>query len=181
MLFRSAPSAKQLVDAVRRAIAAVAPELGVVVVRPEHMRGTIASRPMLELPEHTAATCAAIAAATITVNHPAAAVALLAGAPVLHMGACLYSVRGIAHAATCADLPAVLAEALRRDHPALRQRFLTWTFRHGHVWCSPTHPDHNGMLGLVQAIETRLPKSAGPSSAGYRAGPAWPLTHASRT
>jgi hypothetical protein len=85
-------------------------------------------------------------------------------------------VPGVAQRCSLADLDAALAHALAHDYPTLRERFLSWLFGHGHVWCSTTHPNHNGMLGLVQAIEARLgaPTATAPALA-YRRGPTWPL------
>jgi hypothetical protein len=70
---------------------------------------------------------------------------------------------------------------VHRDHPTLRARFLTWLFGHGHLWCSPTHPDHNGVLGLVQAIEARLRHRADEAPLRYRRGPGWPLAAPGRS
>ena len=72
-----------------------------------------------------------------------------------------------------------LRRAVGADECAtLRARFLTWLIGQCHVWCSTTHPDHNGMLGLVQEIEARVGERR-PRGLGlhYRNGPAWPLSH----
>lgn len=133
----------------------------------------------LVLPPEAAAQAATTALATVTVNHPAAAIALLAGTPVVHHGRALYGIPGVATAVRGDDLQAALRTAIRRDRRALRARALSWLFGYGHVWCSPTHPDHNGIAGLVQAIEERL--GAGPGSAlHHRRGPAWPLAQRRR-
>ncbi len=176
------PSERDLVNGAAAAVAALDPRIGLLVVVPpdgiDHrcLDGVHAPVPLHFASANAAPEAAATALATITVNHPAASAALLAGTPVLHTGRALYGVHGVATATTTATLADALRRALDKDHPALRRRYLTWLFGHGHLWCSPTHPDHNGLVGLVQAIETRLhdgqprmPKS------GYRAGPAWPL------
>lgn len=176
------PSERDLVASAAAAVAALDPRFGLLVIVPpdgiDHrcIDGLHPPVPLHFASAAAAPEAAATALATITVNHPAASAALLAGTPVLHTGRALYGVHGVATAATTATLTDALQRALDKDHPALRRRYLTWLFGHGHLWCSPTHPDHNGLVGLVQAIETRLqdgqprmPKS------GYRAGPAWPL------
>jgi hypothetical protein len=124
-----------------------------------------------------AATLTSTAAATITINHPAATVALLAGTPVVHLGRALYELPGVTTIATVEDLPAAIASAQKTDRKALRRRFLTWILRHGHVWCSTTAPNHNGMLGLVQAVERRLQsdEESNTRPLTYRPGPTWPL------
>jgi hypothetical protein len=78
---------------------------------------------------------------------------------------------------TVEGLPAAIASAQTMDRKALRERFLTWTLRYGHVWCSTTAPNHNGMLGLVQAVERRLQSDAKSNTRplAYRPGPTWPL------
>lgn len=175
-----APSCRELIETTCRAVATVAPQLEVVAVADDRTRSSRTRRSGVRcLPATAAAVTAAIATATVTINHPAAAVALLAGSPVLHLGAALYGLRGVTHRTTQDALAADLGDALRRDHPALRGRFLSWMFRHGHVWCSATDPDHNGMLGLVQAIEARLPTTRRGNQV-YRAGPAWPLSRGTR-
>ena len=168
-----------LLAAAHEAVRAVDPQLQVVAVGAE---------PDLRLPPrttaapaHAAAAAVATAAAVITINHPLAAIALLAGTPVGHIGRALYGLRGVATRCALAELPAALAAALHHDHPTLRQRFLTWLFGYGHLWCSPTHPDHNGILGFVQAIEARLRHAPAEAPLRYRAGPAWPLAAPGRS
>ncbi|MFT4511556.1 MAG: hypothetical protein ACI89X_001836 [Planctomycetota bacterium] len=124
-----------------------------------------------------AAVLASTAAATITINHPAATVALLAGTPVVNLGRALYGLPGVTTNTTVEDLPEAIAQAQKIDRKALRQRFLTWVLRHGHVWCSATAPNHNGMLGMVQAVERRLQgdEESNTRPLPYRPGPTWPL------
>ena len=107
--------------------------------------------------------------------------ALLAGTPVVHFGRALYGLPGVTTRCRREELPQALHRAMHRDHPTLRARFLTWLFGHGHLWCSPTHPDHNGVLGFVQAIETRLRHRADEAPLRYRAGPGWPLAAPGRS
>jgi len=177
----AAPRPVDLVRAVRAATATIRP-MSVVAVLPTG--GLLASElaPLRRLAdvqlEHdvVAADAAATATAVVTVNHPLAVGALLAGTPVLHLGRALYGVAGIAHHTQLDTLAADLPFALGDDQPELRLRFLTWLLAHGHVWCSPDLPDHNGIAGLVLEIETRLAERS-PTGARlrYRAGPAWPL------
>jgi hypothetical protein len=135
----------------------------------------------LVLPAAAAPDLVATALATVTVNHALAALALLAGTPVLHFGDALYGVRGVATRTSPALLAHDLAQALAHDYPTMRQRFLSWLFGHGHLWCSPTHPDHNGILGFVAAIEARLAEPAHALPVlRYRRGPAWPLAAETR-
>jgi hypothetical protein len=131
------------------------------------------------LPARAAALAAATGLAVATINHPMASVALLAGTPVVHLGRALYGLRGVANAAAdVGDLGAALARALAHEHPALRTRALTWLFTHGHVWCSATAPDHNGIVGMVMAIEARLPGAGARQPLRHRRGPPWPLAPA---
>jgi hypothetical protein len=182
-----APGPAALVRAALAACRTVDPTWHVVAVLPPRRRASrLAARRLAGgdaahvqvAPAADAAVVAAAAAAVITINHPAATIALLAGTPVVHTGRALYELDGVTTRAAPAALadPAsgVLARALGRDRPSLRRRFLTWLLRHGHVWCSPDAPNHNGMLGLVQAIERRLGTPAGAGQA-YRSGPLWPL------
>lgn len=170
------PSAGTLVRATAAALQELAIDAGIVVVAAgPTSRRHFAGAPMA--PAAAAADLAATALATVTINHPLASVALLAGTPVLHFGRALYGVRGVATRTTLASFPGDLRQALAHDYPTLRQRFLSWVFGHGHVWCSPDAPDHNGMLGLLHAIESRLETPvAGQALPNYRTGPAWPLT-----
>lgn len=176
-----APRDAVLLAAAARAARSLDPGLRLVVVAAHHRRSPSTTIRQVEgvecvhVPASAAATAAATALATITVNHPTASVALLAGMPVLHLGAALYGLPGVATRTQAEALTTDLAHALTHDHPALRQRFLTWLFGHGHVWCSATQPDHNGLSGLVQAIEARLGQPAAQPQLRYRCGPAWPL------
>ncbi len=175
-----APSASALLVAVRAAAAAVDPALQVVAVG-DATAATLAATGCLHAPAAAAVDVVAAAAATITVNHPLAAVALLAGTPVVHLGRALYGLPGVTVRCRLEELPQALRRAVHRDHPTLRARFLTWLFGHGHLWCSPTHPDHNGVLGLVQAIEARLRHRADEAPLRYRRGPGWPLAAPGRS
>ena len=167
-------AAAELVERTRRAAAAVDPQLGVVAVAAPGVRVPLL-RDVVLADRRATSELVSVAAAIVTDNHPAAAIGLLAGTPVIHLGRALYGLPGVTWRCRSDELAATLAKALRRDHPTLRQRFLTWLFGHGHVWCSPTHPDHNGVLGLVQTIEARLAVPAGQAPLRYRSGPAWPL------
>ena len=157
--------------------------LSLAVVLPEGQQGTRWRRALSQnpiagvrlLPPQLAAVAAATAAAVATVNHPLAAVALLAGTPVVHTGRALYHLDGVTRRAAPEALPAAVVDAIRRDRPALRRRFLTWLMRYGHVWCSATHPTYNGMLGLIERIERAAQASADALAASHRPGPAWPL------
>ncbi|MEO6595218.1 MAG: hypothetical protein ABIP94_10745, partial [Planctomycetota bacterium] len=176
------PSAGQLIKASLATAARLDPHLRVVVVAPwrgllrRELAGLQATEKLHFVPASAAPEAAAMAVATITINHPLASVALLAGTPVLHTGRALYGLRGVTSQVPTAGLPDALPLALAEDHATLRQRFLSWLFGYGHLWCSASHPDHNGLAGFVQAIETRLAER---SPTGlllrYRRGPAWPL------
>lgn len=181
------PTPQDLVRAALEAAARFEPDAKVLAVLPpqctdrrwgaQALAGSACDRVRV-VPDSGAAVAAATATAVITANHPIATVALLAGTPVAHTGRALFELPGVTHATAIEGLADAVARSHHRDRPALRRRFLTWLLRHGHVWCSPTAPNHNGMLGLVQAIEKRLAKS-GKSDARplpYRPGPNWPLT-----
>ncbi len=174
----SPPDPATLVAAACDAAKALDRDCVVVVVRAdERTRLPAGCRDCSVVPASMAIDAAAVAAAVVTINHPLASIALLAGTPVLHLGRALYGVRGVAVRTTLASLPKDLAEAVAHDHPTLRQRFLSWVFEHGHVWCSSTQPAHNGTLGLVQAIEARLqlPPAQLPPLHHVK-GPGWPLS-----
>jgi hypothetical protein len=149
--------------------------LELVVLAPPGRRPRRLPRGCRLVPVAAAPAVVAAAAATLTINHPLAAVALLAGTPVVHAGRALYGLPGVTTAAPLAEFPAALQRAMHRDQPTLRQRFLTWVFRHGHVWCSAKAPDHNGMLGLVQTLTGRPGSGGEEAPRAYRAGPPWPL------
>ncbi|MCR9246375.1 MAG: hypothetical protein NXI31_15185 [bacterium] len=139
----------------------------------------LARLPATELvPANCANDAAAAGVATMTINHPFAITALLAGTPVVNCGRALYGLAEITHRSTVAELGETLLKAANAtDQPTLRQRFLTWLITRCHLWCSPVRPDHNGMVGLVHELEARLQDDGdrGPSSP-YRRGPAWPLS-----
>lgn len=180
------PTSLQLIEA---AVAA-ADELGignptrlhtVVVLPPEGLRRrelrALVGRERLHLvPTHAAPEAAATAVCAVTINHPLAVAALLAGTPVLHTGRALYGLPGVTHHVPSTQFGTALRTALVAEQPTLRERFLCSLLDQGHLWCSPSRPDHNGLIGLVQAIEARLGERA---PAGrrlrYRKGPAWPL------
>jgi hypothetical protein len=177
------PDAARLCAASVAAAQRIDPALQVVVVAPPGQRRQQDAGNALvhAAPAGAAALVAATATAVVTVNHPLASIGLLAGTPVLHLGTALYGLPGAAWRTSTAALPATLARALRHDYPTLRERFATWLFGHGHLWCSATEPDHNGLLGLVAAIERRLPRTADRlAPLPYRSGPAWPLAAARR-
>ncbi len=178
------PPARELIAAARAALHALDPGLEMVVVDSVRSHGHLSLRPAggdIVVPAAAAAAAASIAVATITINHPMAITALLAGTPVLHLGAALYGLRGVTERTTLSELGHALPHAIAHDHPSLRQRFLTWLLGYGHVWCSGTDPDHNGLLGFVQAIERRLQGEPGHAPRlDYRRGPAWPLSSPAR-
>ncbi len=178
-----APTPERLLAAARGAADQLG--AGLVAVLPEGRAGlrwrrlarAAAARGVPLLRAASAPVIAATAQAVVTVHHPLAAVGLLAGTPVIHTGRALYDLQGVTTTATVDDLPAAVAAACQRDRPALRRRFLTWQLRYGHLWCSPSSPNHNGVLGLAQAVEQSLERGA--PRAGdrprYRPGPTWPL------
>jgi hypothetical protein len=167
-------AATALVRATAAAVGDALPGTGLVVVLPAgaRARATFAGHPAV--PPDAGPIAAATAAVTVTVNHPHACVALLAGTPVVATGRSAWSLPGVAVMATPTTLADGLARALAAATDARPRHFLTWLLRHGHVWCSPTMPDHNGITGLVQALEARLPTAA-KTGLRYRTGPAWPL------
>lgn len=176
------PNHMQLVAATALAARAVARELSLVVVQPpsercERALATLRTdAPVYVVPSTAAATVAAAALATVTINHPTAIAGLLAGTPVVHTGRARYGLPGVTRQVPTAALSQALTAALADDGPTLRERFLSHLLGHEHLWCSPTHPDHNGLIGLVQTIEERLAeRSPGGTVLRYRAGPAWPL------
>lgn len=177
-----APDATQLVAAARTATAAIDRGIGLAVVLPPrglHHRqlATLAADPGVHLlPAVAAIDAAATALATFTINHPLAVTAMLTGTPVLHCGRALYGLGGVTHRGPSAGFVDVLGPALAADADTLRERLLTVLLGQDHVWCSPSHPDHNGLIGLANTIEERLgsrsPQGARP---GHRTGPPWPL------
>jgi len=180
------PDARTLIQQAIAAADAIGPDTNVIAVLPGRVTEAEMGIPQLAgehfdrvrlAPLGCAAAVAATALVTITINHPMATVALLAGTPVVHLGRALYELQGVTTHTTIDELPTATEAALHRDRPALRRRFLTFLLQHGHVWCSQTAPNHNGMLGLVQAIETRLQTDAESDTRPlpYRPGPTWPL------
>ena len=181
------PDARSLIAQAIAAADRIAPDCEVVAVLPDristtqltsqHLAGEQAHRVRLA-PMASGPVVAATASATITINHPTATVSLLAGTPVIHLGRALYELPGVTSATTLEALPEAVRSAQETDRPALRRRFLTFLLQHCHVWCSPAAPNHNGMLGLVQAVERCLLGDAKSNSRPlpYRPGPMWPLT-----
>lgn len=177
------PTASALVAAVRDAAQRLDRALRVVAVLPSD--GLLADdlRRLRQLPNvqievATAAPDAAAAAtAVVTINHPAATTALLAGTPVLHLGRALYALPGVAHKTMLDELTTALPAALNGEgQPELTARFLTGLLGHDHLWCSADQPDHNGLSGLVLAIETALQqRRPNGTQLRYRVGPTWPL------
>jgi hypothetical protein len=179
---QAAPSPHELVQAAHTAAARLDPMAHTVVVLPHtgmHQRliSELAQLPRLRFAAANAAPEAAAAAlATITINHPLAIAGLLAGSPVLHTGRALYALPGVTHQVPLVAFGDALQEAATSDQATLRERFLSRVLGQSHLWCSTVRPDHNGLLGLVQEIESRLgqraPEGMRPR---YRRGPAWPL------
>lgn len=174
----------EIVRAACRAAHTLEPGMPVVAVLPERGLargdlGRVAVQPSVRVEFATALPDAMSAAlAVVTINEGAASGALLAGTPVLHLGRSPYGIRGVARRTSLEQLTEDLSDVANGpDQMHLRQRFLTWLFQHGHLWCNPDHPDHNGMSGFVAEIEDRIERGA-PRGGGlrYRAGPAWPLT-----
>jgi hypothetical protein len=170
------PGSADLVAAAERTAASLGDDVRVAAILPAGAHLPRETPRVTWLPTNAAGQACATALAVVTVNDPRAAVALLAGTPVIHLGRALYGVRGIAVAATLDRLGFAVRSALRRGHPALRRRFLTWLLRHGHVWCSGEQPDHNGMLGLVRRLEASLADAAAGVALPHRIGPPWPLS-----
>ncbi|MCA8965906.1 MAG: hypothetical protein KDC48_13560, partial [Planctomycetes bacterium] len=177
-----APDASQLVAAASQATAAIDRDIRLAVVLPPrglHHRqlAALAADPAVRLLPHAAAIdAAATALATFTINHPLAITAMLTATPVLHCGRALYGLGGVTHRGPSAGFLDVLGPALAADRDTLRERLLTVLLGQDHLWCSGTHPDHNGLVGLANSIEARLdsraPRGARP---GHRTGPPWPL------
>ena len=164
---RTAAHAEQLIRGALEATRDLAVETGVAVVTSTDrcvsgVRQIAARHPdkITLLSTEAAEPAAATAAAVVTVNHPAAAVGLLASTPVIHTGAALYELPGVTTRATADSVSDAVLQALKQHRPALRRRFLTWMLRYGHVWCSATTPSFHGMLGLVEAVEQRLGAAA---------------------
>jgi hypothetical protein len=173
-----------LVRAARHAVAALDPGLALVVVAPARCSGpgrrrlaAVGGGPVL--PAAAAGVVAAAALAVLTINHPAAALGLLAGTPVVHCGRALYGLPTVTNGASLPTLAAGLMHAVTSDAPTLRERWLTQLFAARHLWCSSTEPDHNGLLGLVAALEATLAAGSDQrirrSVVKHRIGPPWPL------
>lgn len=176
------PDALQLVAAARTAADAVDRGVALAVVLPPrglHHRdvAAIAALPRVHLlPGDAAVEAAATGMATFTINHPLAVAALLARSLVLHCGRALYGLGGVTFRGPSASFVDVLGTALRDDADTLRERLLTVLLGQDHLWCSPTHPDHNGILGLANAIEEALGRrSPRGARVEHRSGPPWPL------
>jgi hypothetical protein len=176
------PAAQLLAITAHGALRAVDAALELVVVAPpsglrRNEAATIAGLPRTHIvPAAAAPDAAASALATLTINHPLAIVALLAGHPVLHTGRALFGLSGVAHHVPAAAFAGTLGAAVRDDPGTLRDRFLSDLLATTHLWCSATRPDHNGLLGLVQLLEAQLRHQGSPAAQlHYRPGPAWPL------
>jgi hypothetical protein len=177
-----APAPAALVHATLAAARELDPALRTVAVLPAEglpahlLRHLPTGDRLLVVPAAAAAMAAATALATVTTNHPLGIVALLAGTPVVHVGRALYGLPGVSRQTRLPELATALRQALDDDQPTLRERFLSRLLLQGHLWCSAERPDHNGMLGLAQAVLARAgrPQSTDPLLR-YRAGPAWPL------
>jgi hypothetical protein len=179
------PPLGDLFAAMRRAADQLARDMPVLALAPhETIPGdliAIARAHRIEpLPAGAAPQVVPSALACVTINHPLGAGALLAGTPVLHFGRTPWGIPGAAQRASLGSLERDLMTALDDDPRTLRERALTRLLTEDHVWCSADEPDHNGILGLVAAIERRLTHDApsGSARAAYRAGPVWPLTPA---
>jgi hypothetical protein len=176
------PTPTELVAAVQTAARALGAEWHVVAVLP---RGGLRPREMARLRRlrnlriecSDAALETVVAAGAIaTINDRHTFTGLLAGTPVVHLGSAAYGVPGVAVRGQLASLESDLRSALASQQPELQRRCLTWLLRHGHVWCSPEAPDHNGIAGLVLELERRIgDRGSQRARLHYRAGPAWPL------
>lgn len=175
-----APDPLAFVAAVQRAAARVAPALELVVVQPGDADPAL-SRALRGLGCHVldpdaAALAAATAAVAVTVNHPLATAAILAGTPLLHLGRALYAVRGVAEPTTLDALDEALPAALASPpQTTLRSRFLTRVLGEDHLWCDLESPDPNGLRGLLAHVEDALRAATPPPEpTPYRSGPDWP-------
>lgn len=176
------PTPRELVMAVQAAAARLDPLAHTLVVLPpagmhHRLMSELAELPRLRFAAANAAPeAAATALATFTINHPLAIAGLLAGTPVLHTGRALYALPGVTHQVPTAAFADALPVAATSDQATLRERFLTWVLGQAHLWCSPVRPDHNGLVGLVQELESRLGERVPDGQRlRYRRGPAWPL------
>ena len=179
-----APDPGVLVRLAHAAARCIEPDLPLVVVRDRKGPPPPGGLSHTTVRNHTAAPeAAATALAVITVNHPAGLIARIAGTPVLHLGRTPYSIPGSGCIRTGPDyLAQDLMAALEANGGGVGQPdpaagFLGWLLGFGHIWCCPEHPDHNGINGWVQDIESHM-REIGPVGGPlrYRAGPAWPLT-----
>jgi hypothetical protein len=171
---------RRLVAATRRAVTALDPQARTLVVcagppppRPLALRG-VWSDDVVFLPAAAAAVAVATAMLVVTINHPLGLGAILSNTPVLHLGRTPYGLHDVARRTSLDMLEVDAAEVLRVGHSPLRARFLTRVLKDHHIWCPPSTPDSNGIAGLVQQIEARLPGRSRPALR-YRAGPVWPL------
>lgn len=178
----TAPTPAQLVQAADHALTSAGVRARLAVVLPERSLpdATIAALRACERVDLLPATAAVDAAMTgmvvFTISHPTAVAALLAATPVVHTGRAVFGLAGVTHRAPSASFAEVLPQALLGGGDTLRRRFLTALLRGDHLWCSPTHPDHNGVLGLANAVEAHLDRrSPRGTRLPHRAGPPWPL------
>lgn len=171
------PTPADVVRVAQRAALRLDPGMPVVGVLPPGglPRGLrpAASPGLILLPGHpqVTRTCAAAAAAVATVNHPDGLVSILAGVPVLHLGATPWAVDGVATLVDRHPSGDQIDRALQTPRPALRNRFAVGLLRDEHLWCDPLRPDVNGLRGAVQAIRRTLGYGQG-DAPGYVAGPA---------
>lgn len=181
-------SPAELVSAAQTAVRALGANWHVVAVLPRGGLQTnelarLRRMPNLRIECADAALDTAVAAAAIvTINDRNACAGLLAGTPVVHLGSAAYGVPGVAVRGQLTTLLFDLRSALASQQPELQRRCLTWLLRHGHVWCSPEAPDHNGIAGLLLELERRIgDRGNNRARLHYRAGPAWPLAAEGRT
>ncbi len=180
LLLDAGPDANSIRLAVHTAEVArrIDPQLRVVAVLPDRGMPAAAEAALqhagiLPVPAGVGPEVILTAIATVTINHPAAVGALLAGTPVLHTGRAPWAF--IARRTSIDLLAADLAEELEVDREAEGQRFLTGYLGIDHVWCAADHPDHNGLNGLIAGIEGGLRAGLCSSELRYRPGPTWPL------
>lgn len=178
------PSAGDLLAAVRRVGQHLGQDTQVLAIAPvDRLPGdliAVARTHGVELlPAAAAATVVPSALACVTVTHPLAVGALLAGTPVVHLGRAPWALPGVTRRTTLDQLDRDLVDSLNEDAATLRERLLTRLLTDDHVWCSRDEPDHNGILGLVAAVERRIQHEPTSAATAYRAGPVWPLTPSS--
>jgi hypothetical protein len=178
----AAPTPEQLVVAADHALTAAGIRARLAVVLPDRSlpAATLAALRICGrvdlLPAAAAVDAAMTGLVVFTISHPTAVGALLTATPVVHTGRALFGLPGVTHRAPSASFAEILPSALLGGGDTLRRRFLTALLRNDHLWCSPTHPDHNGVLGLANAIESQLGRrSPRGTRLPHRAGPPWPL------